>query len=90
MNKAAFYTAEEIVQRGKENIPSELVSSKNLVYSSPATLAYNSPGAQGFGVKRAGLALPESVMLLVAPRCCKLFHYAHPHIYLLISLLIDP
>lgn len=70
MNRGAFYTAEEIVKRGKENIPSELVSAKNLVYSSPATLAFNSPGAQGFGVKRAGLALPGSVMLLVAPRCC--------------------
>ena len=70
MSKAVFYTAEEVVTRGKENIPSELLSSKNLVYSSPATLAYNSPGAQGFGVKRAGLALPGSVMLLVAPRCC--------------------
>ncbi|MBP5182644.1 MAG: oxidoreductase, partial [Lentisphaeria bacterium] len=41
-----------------------------LVYSSPATLAYNSPGAQGFGVKRAALTLPGSVMLLVSPRCC--------------------
>lgn len=70
MSKAVFYTAEEIRQKGKENIPSELISSKNLVYSSPATLAFNSPGAQGFGVKRAGLALPGSVMLLVAPRCC--------------------
>ena len=70
MSNAVFYTAEEVVRKGKENIPSELVSSKNLVYSSPATLAYNSPGAQGFGVKRAGLALPGSVMLLVAPRCC--------------------
>ena len=31
---------------------------------------YNSPGAVGFGVKRAGLVLPESAMLLVAPNAC--------------------
>jgi nitrogenase molybdenum-cofactor synthesis protein NifE len=36
----------------------------------PAALAFNSPGAQGFGVKRAGLAVPGSVMLLVSPGCC--------------------
>ena len=47
-----------------------MISSKHLIYSSPATLAYNSPGAQGFGVKRAGLAIPGSVMLLLAPGCC--------------------
>ena len=41
-----------------------------MIYSSPATLAFNSPGAEGFGVKRAGLAIPGSVMLLVAPGCC--------------------
>lgn len=63
-------TAAELAARGKENIPDELKSSKHLIYSSPATLAFNSPGAQGFGVKRAGLAIPGSVMLLVAPGCC--------------------
>ncbi|MCD8152061.1 MAG: nitrogenase component 1 [Clostridiales bacterium] len=63
-------TAAELAARGKENIPNELKSSKHLIYSSPATLAFNSPGAQGFGVKRAGLAIPGSVMLLVAPGCC--------------------
>lgn len=68
--EAIFYTAGEILERGKENIPDELLSGKNLVYSSPATLAYNSPGAEGFGVKRAGLSVPESVMLIVAPGCC--------------------
>ena len=46
------------------------MSGHGLVYSSPATLAYNSPGAEGFGVKRAGLAVPESVMLIVSPGCC--------------------
>ena len=69
-HEAVFFTAEEILKRGKVGIPDELLSGKNLVYSSPATLAYNSPGAEGFGVKRAGLSVPESVMLIVAPGCC--------------------
>lgn len=68
--QAYSMTAAELVKCGKDNIPSELQSGKNLIYSSPATLAFNSPGAQGFGVKRAGLAVPESVMLLVSPGCC--------------------
>lgn len=73
MNKrenAYFITAGELSARGRDDIPKELKSSENFVYSSPATLAFNSPGAQGFGVKRAGLAVPGSVMLLVAPGCC--------------------
>ena len=69
-NNAYFISAGELSARGRENIPKELKSSENFVYSSPATLAFNSPGAQGFGVKRAGLAVPGSVMLLVAPGCC--------------------
>ncbi|MCI5857094.1 MAG: nitrogenase component 1 [Agathobacter sp.] len=67
---AVYYTAEELTERGKENIPTEFVSADHLIYSSPATLAFNSPGAEGFGVKRAGLAVPESVMLIVSPGCC--------------------
>ena len=71
MNKQAYYiTARALAEAGRKNIPSELVSGTHLIYSSPATLAFNSPGAQGFGVKRAGLAIPGSVMLLVAPGCC--------------------
>lgn len=71
MEKEVYYiTAEELVQKGKDQIPDELKSAKHLIYSSPATLSFNSPGAQGFGVKRAGLAIPDSVMLLVAPGCC--------------------
>ncbi len=69
-NRPYFITAEELAGKGKENIPDELQSAKHLIYSSPATLAFNSPGAQGFGVKRAGLAIPGSVMLLVSPGCC--------------------
>lgn len=63
-------TAKELAARGFENLPEELSSAKHMIYSSPATLDYNSPGAKGFGVKRAGLAIPGSVMLLVAPGCC--------------------
>lgn len=70
MTDAKFYTAAELATRGMEDLPDELVSSRHLIYSSPATLAFNSPGAEGFGVKRAGLAIPGSVMLLVAPGCC--------------------
>ncbi|MDO5409744.1 MAG: nitrogenase component 1 [Lachnospiraceae bacterium] len=65
-----FITAKELAEAGKDRIPPELISNTHLIYSSPATLAFNSPGAQGFGVKRAGLAIPGSVMLLVAPGCC--------------------
>lgn len=67
---AYFITAAELAARGPEDIPAELLSSEHLIYSSPAALSFNSPGAQGFGVKRAGLAIPGSVMLLVAPGCC--------------------
>lgn len=67
---AIYYTARELAERGKDQVPDELLSSTHLIYSSPATLAFNSPGAEGFGVKRAGLAIPDSVMLLVAPGCC--------------------
>lgn len=71
MSKDVYYIrAEELAALGKDRVPDELQSSKHLIYSSPATLAFNSPGAQGFGVKRAGLAIPGSVMLLVAPGCC--------------------
>lgn len=63
-------SAKELVEKGKDNIPDFLVLNKHLIYSSPATLSFNSPGAEGFGVKRAGLAIPDSVMLLVAPGCC--------------------
>lgn len=70
MKKAYFCTAEELKQRGKDNLPKQFQSGEHLIYSSPATLAFNSPGAEGFGVKRAGLAVPGSIMLIVAPGCC--------------------
>ena len=66
-HQARHYTVAEVAERGPDHLPDELVSSRHLIYSSPATLAFNSPGAEGFGVKRAGLAIPGSVMLVVAP-----------------------
>ena len=71
MAKEAFYiTAKQLAEAGPDGVPAEMISNEHLIYSSPATLSYNSPGAQGFGVKRAGLVIPESVMLLVSPGCC--------------------
>ena len=70
MNNAFYITAQKLAETGFENAPKELFSAQHLIYSSPATLYFNSPGAQGFGVKRAGLAIPDSVMLLVSPACC--------------------
>lgn len=70
MSRATYYiSAGELLSNGGD-IHEEFLGSENLVYSSPATLSYNSPGAQGFGVKRAGLVIPESIMLLVSPACC--------------------
>ena len=63
-------TVQDLVERGRDDIPAELITSTHLIYNSPAALAFNSPGAQGFGVKRAGLSIPGSVMLLVGPGCC--------------------
>ncbi|MBP3873500.1 MAG: oxidoreductase [Lachnospiraceae bacterium] len=65
---SSFYTVKELADAG--SIPDLYQVTKHLVFSSPATLAYNSPGAEGFGVKRAGLSIPESVMLIVSPACC--------------------
>ena len=68
--KAYYCTVEELQKRGRDDIPEQFRSNTHLIYSSPATLAFNSPGAEGFGVKRAGLAVPDSIMLIVAPGCC--------------------
>lgn len=67
--KAVHYSVQQLSELGKEQIPEPLVYGSSFIYSSPATLVYNSPGAQGFGVKRAALSVPESIMLLVAPGC---------------------
>lgn len=68
--EAYFCTVKELNELGKNKIPQQLISHTHLIYSSPATLAFNSPGAEGFGVKRAGLAVPDSIMLIVSPGCC--------------------
>jgi nitrogenase molybdenum-iron protein alpha/beta subunit len=72
--EAKYYTAEQlagrIVGNSSDWIPEDFRSGHSLVYSSPATLAFNSPGAEGFGVKRAALSVPESIELIVSPRCC--------------------
>ena len=71
MRGTAYYcTVEELQKRRRDDIPEQFRSNTHLIYSSPATLAFNSPGAEGFGVKRAGLAIPDSIMLIVAPGCC--------------------
>ncbi|MBR1423494.1 MAG: oxidoreductase [Ruminococcus sp.] len=70
MTEAYYITASELAKRSYDDLPDELNSAKHMIYSSPATLDFNSPGAKGFGVKRAGLAIPGSVMLLIAPGCC--------------------
>ena len=80
MNNAFYQTTKQLAELGLSGLPREMKSSDHLIYSSPATLYFNSPGAKGFGVKRAGLAVPESVMLLVSPGCCgrntSLFRFA--------------
>ncbi len=63
-------TAAELAARGRDDIPAPFIPARHLIYSAPATLSYNSPGALGFGVKRAGLVIPESAMLLVSPAAC--------------------
>ena len=72
MTKQQAYSisAADLAARGRDQIPAELLSSTQLIYNSPAALAFNSPGARGFGVKRAGLSIPGSVMLLIGPGCC--------------------
>lgn len=58
-----YYTAQELAGQGS-SIPDLYNTGKNLIYSSPAALAFNSPGAEGFGVKRAGLSIPGSVSFM--------------------------
>lgn len=63
-------TAAELKSLGADNIPWQFISGEHLIYSSPAALSFNSPGAEGFGVKRAALSISGSVLLLVSPGCC--------------------
>ena len=48
MQDAFFCTVGELSAMGRENIPPQFISGAHLIYSSPATLAFNSPGAEGF------------------------------------------
>ena len=68
--EAYFCTVKELDELGKNNIPRQLISHTHLIYSSPATLAFNSLGAEGCGGNRAGLAVPDCVMMYVAPGSC--------------------
>ena len=63
-------TVKELRSLGLEHLPQQFVSREQLIYSSPASLSFNSPGAEGFGVKRAALSIPGSVLLLISPGCC--------------------
>ena len=63
-------TVKELRSLGIDKLPQQFVSGEQLIYSSPASLSFNSPGAEGFGVKRAALSIPGSVLLLISPGCC--------------------
>lgn len=61
MAKEAYYcTVKELNKLGRDGssgtAPVEYTPDLQLT----GTLAFNSPGAEGFGVKRAGLAVPDS------------------------------
>ena len=51
-------TVQDLVARGRDQIPAELITSTHFIYNSPAALAFNSPGAQGFGVNGRDLPFP--------------------------------
>ena len=50
MREAYYRTIRQLADEGDGPLPEEMQSSAQLIYSSPATLAFNSPGAQGYGV----------------------------------------
>ena len=71
MSEKPFYmTTAELAAQFPDNVPQEFQLDAHLIWNSPAALDFNSPGAQGFGVKRAGLSIPGSIMLLISPGCC--------------------
>lgn len=71
MSSKPFYmTAAALAEHGLEPLPEPFQLDAHLIWNSPAALDFNSPGAQGFGVKRAGLSIPGSIMLLISPGCC--------------------
>ena len=70
--EAYFCTVKELDELGKNNIPRQLISHTHLIYSSPATLAFNSPGAEGFGFC-SGLSDQGRQMLLPVPTSPSVF-----------------
>lgn len=68
--RAFKITASELNGLGMDRLPLQFKSAEHLILSSPAALSFNSPGAEGFGVKRASLTVPGSVLLVVSPGCC--------------------
>jgi len=63
-------TAADLAAGAAQGLPDELRTDTHLIYNSPGSLDFNSPGASSFGVKRAALAIPGSIMLLISPACC--------------------
>ena len=53
--EAYFCTVKELDELGKNNIPRQLISHTHLIYSSPATLAFNSPGADKEEMRKRGI-----------------------------------
>ncbi|MCH3958427.1 MAG: hypothetical protein LKE51_02415 [Selenomonas sp.] len=70
-------TIRELAAAGRDHIPRELRTDTGLIYNSPAALDFNSPGAQGFGVKRAGLAIPWQHHAAAGPRLLRTEYLCH-------------
>ena len=55
MQKAAFYkTVAELAAAGPERVPAELISTEHVIYNSPASLSFNSPGSGRIRSKKSG------------------------------------
>ena len=52
MQDAFFCTVGELAAMGRENIPPQFISGAHLIYSSPATLAFNSQLLLLYGASR--------------------------------------
>ena len=50
MSRAYYCTVKELNELGKENIPDQFKSNMHLIYSSQASLSFNSTGGEGFVV----------------------------------------
>ena len=47
-------TVQDLVARGRNDIPAELITSTHLIYNSPAALAFNSPRCPRLRCKTGG------------------------------------